>query len=298
VTTPEPELVGRVRATGLIDGARPLVVMLSGGRDSVCLLDVAVRIAGADQVRALHVNYGLRDAESDEDEHSCVALCEQLGVRLVVEWTRRPDDAGNLQAWARDVRYAAGVRECAKDGALLAAAHTQSDQIETVLYRLATSPGRQALLGMPASSGSLVRPLLAAGVTREETTAWCRKHGRQWRDDRSNVDANFARVRVREELVPAFLAVDPRAEANIVRTVGLLRDEAEALDAVVAELLGPRRDRIGQERLAGFRRGSQDSCCAGSPRRRPARIARGRPAASTRSWLSPMERSMSAMVRG
>src|SRR4051812_49234926 len=166
------DLLERVAATGLLEAGRPVVVLLSGGRDSVCLLDVAVELCGTHPVRALHVNYGLR-AESGDDEAHCRAVCAALGVALTVERAARPEDApGTLQAWARDVRYAAAARVAAPDGGRVAAAHTATDQAETILYRLAASPGRRALLGMPARSGRLVRPLL--GVTREETAAWCR----------------------------------------------------------------------------------------------------------------------------
>jgi tRNA(Ile)-lysidine synthase len=104
------ELLERVAATGLLERGRPVVVLLSGGRDSVCLLDVAVRLCGAGAVRALHVNYGLR-AEADGDEAHCAGLCAALGVALEVHRAARPADApGNLQAWARDVRYAAAAR--------------------------------------------------------------------------------------------------------------------------------------------------------------------------------------------
>src|SRR5881392_1963001 len=150
------ELLGRVRATGLLAAGAEVVVLLSGGRDSVCLLDVAVELGCS--ARALHVNYGLR-AEADDDEAHCRALCERLGVALAVRCASRPEDApGNLQAWARDVRYAAAAREAG--GGLVAVGHTASDQAETVLYRLAASPGRRALLGMRPLSGHLVRPLL------------------------------------------------------------------------------------------------------------------------------------------
>ena len=101
------ELLERVRATGLLAAGADVVVLLSGGRDSVCLLDVAVELGCS--ARALHVNYGLR-AEADDDEAHCRALCERLGVALAVHRATRPDDApGNLQAWARDVRYAAAT---------------------------------------------------------------------------------------------------------------------------------------------------------------------------------------------
>src|SRR5581483_10643962 len=97
--------------------------------DSTCLLDLAVRIAGRSAVRSLHVNYGLRDA-ADEDEAHCRALCDRLGVSLTVRCPRRPE-AGNLQAWARDVRYGEAVQ--LSRGADVAAGHTASDQVETIL---------------------------------------------------------------------------------------------------------------------------------------------------------------------
>jgi len=91
------ELLERVAEGGLIEPPAPLVAMLSGGRDSVCMLDLAVRHRGAEAVTALHVDYGLRD-DSDQDERFCVELCGGLGVALEVERPRRPEGPGNLQA--------------------------------------------------------------------------------------------------------------------------------------------------------------------------------------------------------
>jgi tRNA(Ile)-lysidine synthase len=245
------DLLERVAATGLLEAGRPVVVLLSGGRDSVCLLDLAVALRGADAVRALHANYGLRP-DADGDEAHCRGLCVGLGVRLTVERAARPEDApGNLQAWARDVRYAAAARMAAADDALVAAAHTATDQAETILYRLAASPGRRALLGMAERSGRLVRPLLH--VTREETAAWCRARGLGWREDATNDSDRYARGRVRGDLVPALRAVHPAAERNVVRTAELLRDEAEVLDVVVDTALAG-RDRIAVEHLAALPR--------------------------------------------
>ena len=208
-------VLAAVRATGLLGADVPVLVLLSGGRDSTCLVDIAVRLSGG--ASALHVNYGLRP-DSDADEAHCRALCAQLDVPLAVGRPRRPDDAGNLQAWARDVRYAAAARR----GMTVAAGHTASDQAETVLYRLASSPGRRALLGMAARDGRLVRPLL--GVTRNETAAYCRERGLAWREDATNASDAFARNRVRHELLPALRAIHPAAEENVRRTAELLRD--------------------------------------------------------------------------
>jgi tRNA(Ile)-lysidine synthase len=245
------DVLERVAAGGLLAGEQPTVVLLSGGRDSVCLLDVAVALRGAGAVEALHVNYGLR-VEADGDEAHCAALCEALGVAFEVTRARRPPDApGNLQAWARDIRYAAGARLAAAAGARLAVAHTATDQAETILYRLAASPGRRALLGMEPRSGRLVRPLL--GITREETAAWCRGRGLTWREDATNESRAYARGRVRAGLVPALRAVHPAAERNVVRTAELLRDEAEVLDLVVDTALAG-RDRISVGHLAALPR--------------------------------------------
>jgi tRNA(Ile)-lysidine synthase len=234
-----------VRSGGLLAQDRPVVTMISGGRDSVCLLDVAVALCEPGDVSALHVNYGLRE-QADDDERHCVALCEQLGVGLeVVRERRRPllsDDPsslqGNLQAWARDVRYRAAERMAAGRDALIATGHTSSDQVETILYRLAASPGRRALQGMVASEGRLIRPLLT--VTREQTAAYCEARGLQWRDDESNEEEQYARTRVRHGLVGALRAVHPAAQDNVLRTAMLLREETELLDGLVTDALAGR----------------------------------------------------------
>jgi tRNA(Ile)-lysidine synthase len=233
------DLLDRVAATGLLTAGSPVLVLLSGGRDSVCLLDVAVRIAGAPHVAALHCNYGLRD-ESDADEAHCAALCERLGVELHARRPRRPETAGNLQAWARDRRYAEAATIALDRGGDVAAGHTASDQVETVLYRLAASPGRRALLGMAPREGRLVRPLL--GVSRAETAAHCEARGLEWREDASNDAPEFARNRLRSELLPALRSLHPAAEANVLRTLELLRDEAAVLDAVVDAALADAGD--------------------------------------------------------
>lgn len=249
----QADLLDRVRAGGLLTPGAPVLVLLSGGRDSVCLLDVAVLLCVPGSVRALHVNYGLRGGASDGDEEACRALCERLEVPMEAVQATRPADApGNLQAWARDVRYAVATRLTAGDGALIAAAHTRTDQAETILYRLASSPGRRALLGMEPRAGRLIRPLLE--VSREETAAWCRGRGLSWREDSSNKDEAFARTRVRSGLVPALREVHPQAEANVLRTAELLRDEAEVLDEVVRTTLTG-RDHIALAQVALLPRG-------------------------------------------
>jgi len=261
------QLRARVGEAGLLTPGVPLLAMFSGGRDSTCLLDVAVALLGSEGVSALHVNYGLR-ADAAGDERHCRSVCERLGVELHVHAVageqrpvaggehpaageEHPVAPGNLQAWAREVRYREANRLAGESGGVFATGHTASDQVETIVYRLAASPGRRALLGMPASEGRLVRPLL--GVTREQTAAYCRERGLEWREDESNSDERFARTRVRAGVLPELRSVHPAAESNLLRTAALLREETELLDGLVAaELDG--RESIETARLRALPR--------------------------------------------
>jgi tRNA(Ile)-lysidine synthase len=223
-------------ARPLIAAGEPLLVLLSGGGDSVALLDVALRLDA--RVSALHVNYGLREG-AQGDEEFVRSLCERLGVPLVVERVSLGDAgapsapaAGNLQARAREARYA--LAEQHAEG-LYATGHTASDQAETVLYRLAVSPGSRALQGMPVRRGRLVRPLL--GVTRAEVRDYLRERGLEWREDPSNADRRFARARVRHDLLEALRSIGPAAERTIAETARQLREEADVLDDAVAAAL-------------------------------------------------------------
>jgi tRNA(Ile)-lysidine synthase len=236
-----------IAAAGLLADAR-IVALVSGGRDSVCLLDALTAVCGPAGLLALHVNYGLRPAAAGDELH-CAQLCERLGVEFRALAPRRPDDAGNLQAWARAFRYGAAATEAAARGALVATGHTATDQLETVLYRLASSPGRRALLGMAPRDGLLVRPLL--GLDRADTAAYCRARRLGWRDDETNESDLYARGRVRNQLVPALRAIHPAATDNVLRTAQLLRDEAAVLDEVVSTALAG-RDRIALSRLAAL----------------------------------------------
>jgi tRNA(Ile)-lysidine synthase len=226
-----------VAAEGLLAAGQPVVVLYSGGRDSTCLLDVARTVAGARAVTALHLNYGLREAAVD-DEHHCVATAQRLGVQLEVHRPGPPPGTGNVQAWARAERYRAAAELARAGDADVAAGHTATDQVETILYRLASSPSRRALLGMRPREGRLVRPLL--GFTRAETGAYCRAWGLGWREDESNASRAYARNRIRHELVPALEAVHPAAQANVLALAATLRDEADVLAALVDELLDGR----------------------------------------------------------
>ena len=150
------DLADVVRRSGLVDAISSGVVLVSGGADSACVAAGLAEAIGPPDVHALHVNYGLR-ASADRDEKVCRDLCSRLRIDLHIE---RPQDLGaegNLQAAARDARYSAAERlRVRAGGAWIATGHTRTDLAETVLYRLAVSPGTRALRGLSARSGRVV----------------------------------------------------------------------------------------------------------------------------------------------
>ncbi len=235
------DLAGRVAATGLLAAGAPVVVGCSGGRDSVCLLDVAVRVAGPDAVLAVHVHHGLRGADADRDAHHVAGVARRLGVacRQLRLGPRPP--TGSTGAWARAGRADALARAATSWGgvggpARIALAHTVDDQAETVVLRALSSPGLRALGGMAAQDvgRGIVRPLLAAGAARRATAAWCTSRGLGWREDPTNPVGPRGRVRA---LLRAAAAIDDRAVGTLVRTAERAREDEAALTAVGAALV-------------------------------------------------------------
>jgi tRNA(Ile)-lysidine synthase len=227
------ELADVVRSTGLIDPGHAVVVMISGGPDSACAAAGLARALGPAHVHALHVNYGLRE-EAAADVAVCRRLCAALRIDLHVE--RATVDEGNLQAEARRLRYDAAERLRARtDSRWIATGHTRTDAAETTLYRLATSPGSRALMGLPPRNGRVVRPLLA--LERERTRELALAAGLPFADDASNEDERFARNRIRARVLPELRELSPEAERNIAETRAELMEEAELLERVVLESL-------------------------------------------------------------
>lgn len=226
-------LAGVVRRSGLVDPISSGVVLISGGADSACAAAALVRAIGPKSVHALHVNYGLRES-ADRDERICRDLCSRLRIDLHIERPRELE--GNLQAAARDVRYAAGERLRVRTGGnWIATGHTRTDLAETVIYRLAVSPGARALRGLPAQNGRVVRPLLE--LERADARRLAVQAGLPFADDETNLDPRFARNRVRAEVLPALRELSPAAERNIAETQAELLEEATLLERVVLEAL-------------------------------------------------------------
>ncbi len=212
-----------VRRHGLIEPGQEVVCLVSGGADSTCLFHVLSELGH--RVSALHVDHGLRGAESDEDARWCA---ERFDAEVVQAAARCETEAA-----LRDVRYSF------RADALRATGHTLSDQVETVLYRLVSS-GRAKGIKVRREDG-VVRPLLC--LWREETEAYCRERGLEWRTDSSNPAT--VRGLIRNEILPLLERVHPGARENLLRALETRR----TLPAPLAELLdseaGSRRVDLG-----------------------------------------------------
>jgi tRNA(Ile)-lysidine synthase len=189
-----------LRNTRLLQPGERLGVAVSGGADSIALLS-ALHALSRFQLTALHVNHGLRGAESEADEQFVRAFARELGVGVLVYRAVLP--AGNVEASGRQARYS-WFRELLAQGAVdrIATAHTASDQAETVLFRFLRGAGTAGLAGVRPCADGVVRPLL--DVTGEDVRRYLRGRGIAWREDSSNGDLRFARNRIRHELLPAL----------------------------------------------------------------------------------------------
>ncbi len=229
-----PPLVAAVaaalRAAGAPARGEKLVVALSGGPDSVALLDALATLAGPRGFRlvAAHLDHGLRPGSAD-DATFCVSLCARLGVPIrtgVADVRARAErDRGGLEQAARRERYAFLRRVCDEEqAAAIAVAHTRDDQAETLLLRLLRGAGATGLAGMRLRRGRILRPLLE--VSRADVLAHLGERGLAFREDPTNAELVYRRNRVRHELLP-YLAThfNPRVREALARAAGLLADE-------------------------------------------------------------------------
>jgi tRNA(Ile)-lysidine synthetase-like protein len=208
-----------IRSRELIPPGGDVAVLVSGGADSTCAWHVLSALGYG--VTALHVNHGLRGADSEEDARFCT---ERLGAVVV------DGSGGKTEDELRQIRYS-----FLTDG-LRATGHTASDQVETVLYRLAASGTPGAI--KPKREDGVVRPLLE--VWRDETEAYCEAEGLDFRIDTSNRDTK--RGLIRDEILPRLRRLHPAAEQNLLR---LAENRPSALDELLASTVGSRRLDLG-----------------------------------------------------
>ena len=222
-----------IRRDRLFDGVKTLCVGVSGGADSVCLLDVLTRLAPdfGLLLRAVHVHHGLRGAEADRDAEFVRDLCAGYGVpfHLVYADVRghAEREKCSLEEAGRVLRYAAFRAEACD---AVAVAHTLSDQVETALFRMARGTSLTGFSAMRTKTGDLLRPLLE--TPRADVERYLSERGLSFVTDSTNDTDAYTRNRIRRHAVPALEAVNAAFE---VHTALLLDDVREADDYLTAE---------------------------------------------------------------
>ena len=255
-------LVAKDQAEGSRRGqvAAPVILMVSGGADSMALLHMAVtepfdlgdgaglsRIA-KERLHVLHVNHLLRGEDADADQHFVQETCDSLGVPCtalrvdVAKFAQERD--GNVEDVGRRVRYDA-ARElaqklCTEQGisrqkAKILTAHTADDRAETFMMNVMRGSGMSGLASIPRHRGLIFRPLL--DYTHDQLKDWLKARGLDWHEDATNTDTHYLRAYMRHNVLPLLKARNPMLVQTVCKIADLMADEDDYLEGKAARKL-------------------------------------------------------------
>ena len=240
--------------------AAPVILMVSGGADSMALLHMAVtepldlgdgaglsRIA-KERLHVLHVNHLLRGDDADADQHFVQETCDSLGIpctalRVDVAKLAQERD-GNVEDAGRRVRYDAArklaQKLCIEQGvsrqkAKILTAHTADDRAETFMMNVMRGSGMSGLASIPRHRGLIYRPLL--DYTHDQLKDWLKARGLDWHEDATNTDTHYLRAYMRHNVLPLLKARNPMLVQTVCKIADLMADEDDYLEAKAARKL-------------------------------------------------------------
>lgn len=218
----------------------PLILAVSGGRDSMVMLDIFSKLAPdpQNQLIVAHV-----DHNSSHTSNETAAWVDQAACRYGLPCVRysippwRRADKCSIESYWRTNRYKAlqDIRSITQ-AAAIASAHTASDQLETILFRVISGTGPRGMLGVRHHrEDQVIRPML--GVTRQEVTDYARARALTWLDDPTNKDLSKPRNALRQKVIPILTQINPQAPRNAVRLSSLLAQEDTILSQMAFDVL-------------------------------------------------------------
>ena len=216
-----------------------VVVAISGGADSLCLLHVLHQICGpgkrfpALQLHVAHLDHQLRGQASAEEALTVAQIAESWGLPYTIGRIDVPalarEERRSLEEAARTARYRF-LRDVAQ-GAPIAVAHHMDDQVETLLLHLLRGGGLASMIGLQPRHQEIIRPLLA--VTHSDTVAYCLRHDLTPLEDLSNTDPRFLRNRLRHELVPLLESMNPSIRETLLRNAEVMSVDLAWIEAQI-----------------------------------------------------------------
>lgn len=228
-------MICKVRNTiekyNLLTGVSSLAVGVSGGADSMCLLEILSKLKHEYGIilKVVHVNHNIRGDEALQDQHLVEDYCQKLGIECRVYSVDIPALAKEMgigeEECGRIKRY-----ECfeSMECDAVATAHTLSDSIETMMFNLIRGTGLRGLCGIPSKRDNIIRPLI--DCTRGEIEDYCHKNGIDYVTDSTNLTDDYTRNFVRHNIVANFSKVNPSFESAISSAMETLKLENESME--------------------------------------------------------------------
>lgn len=232
------KILNTIKENGLVTRGQTVIAAVSGGADSVCLLDVLTKLAPelCITVEAAHLNHCLRGQESDGDEQYVRELCREKGITLHVKSVdvKALSEKRSTEDAAREARYEYFAELVKGRNAAVATAHTVNDNVETFFINLARGSGTRGLCSIPFSREGIIRPML--GVTRDEIINHLEKAGLEYRTDSTNYDTDYLRNFIRHKILAEFKTrKDIDIYKSVSRAITNLQKDSEALELIANE---------------------------------------------------------------
>lgn len=245
------KFIRTVEKYNMLKNGDSVIVALSGGADSVALLDNFNSIKEKYNLAlyAVHINHGLRGEESQRDENFCKTLCEKYGIKLFV----RHENVAELakknkisdELCGRNVRYAVFEELSKQLSAKVATAHTASDNAETLLFNITRGASLGGVSAIPPVRGNIIRPLIEC--TRAEIEQYCSEKNLAYVTDSTNLTDEYTRNKIRHNVIPALRDINPAFENSALRLSENAREISDFLSDMTNKAIADSKCNYGYD---------------------------------------------------